>query len=96
MIPFILIGRSPTGDLSRSPNPSGVFCWASRAGQVACYPLSALTLTAPSQDGVKSGSRRLDLSGGRGVSTVTVAVQLVTPSGVPEPPGSSLDALVNR
>jgi len=30
------------------------------------------------------------------VSTVTVAVQLVIPSGVPEPPGSSLDALVNR
>jgi hypothetical protein len=30
------------------------------------------------------------------VSTVTVAVQLVTPSGVPEPPGSSWDAQVNR
>jgi len=60
----------------------GYFCWASRADQVACYPLPALPLLASSQDDATCGSSRLDLSRGRGVSTVTVAVQLATSSGV--------------
>jgi len=79
---LILFGRSPTGGLSGSPNPLGIFCWASRADQVACCPLPALPLPAPSQDGATCGSSRLDLSRGRGASTVTVAVQLITSSGV--------------